>query len=133
MNILIIGGGNMGLTYAKAFINSHIVTTDQLMILEKQSEKIPQLKSLNLGTIQTAPEKCIKKADLIILAVKPQDCKLLFKHIKKYSEKSQVYLSIMAGIKIKQICDALEVTKGNSGNAQFTGTNQNGHDSFYFD
>ncbi len=39
MNILVIGGGNMGLTYAQSFLRSHIVTPDQMLILEKSPEK----------------------------------------------------------------------------------------------
>ena len=37
--LLIIGGGNMGLTYAKAFLRSHITTKKDLMILEKSQDK----------------------------------------------------------------------------------------------
>jgi pyrroline-5-carboxylate reductase len=111
MNILIIGGGNMGLTYAKAFINSHVVTAEHLMILEQpNSEKINELKSLNLATIIT-DYKLIAKAELIILAVKPQDAPGLFKQIEGFIEADQVVLSIMAGITINTIQKALKIEK----------------------
>ena len=51
MNILIIGGGNMGLTYAQAFVRSHVTTRENLMILEHLEEKAKQLKQLDLGTV----------------------------------------------------------------------------------
>ena len=35
MKILIIGGGNMGLTYARSFLRSHITSKEDMMILEK--------------------------------------------------------------------------------------------------
>ena len=38
MNILIIGGGNMGVTYARAFVNPHVVNQDQLAILKKDKD-----------------------------------------------------------------------------------------------
>ena len=107
MNILIIGGGNMGLTYARSFLNSHIVNEDQLHILEKSPAKAEQIKSLNVGTVHGSPGDYIAQSDLIILAVKPQDTSLLFEVIKDYIDHSQVILSIMAGINIDQISNQL--------------------------
>ena len=81
MNILIIGGGNMGLTYAQAFLRSHITTREQLMILEHLPEKAVQLQELNIAQVFLDSKDCIKKADVIILAVKPQDSISLFSHL----------------------------------------------------
>lgn len=111
MNILIIGGGNMGITYAKAFINSHVVTRNQLMILEKTIGKTDELKSLNLGEIYNEGDHCITKADLIIIAVKPQDFMQLSEVVKGAVNKNQVFLSIMAGVRISTIREALDVDK----------------------
>ncbi len=111
MKILIIGGGNMGLTYAKSFLHSKITTTSDLMILEKSEEKSALLQSLNLGTIYSKPDTCLHQADLIILAVKPQDATQLFEYIKPQVEDQQVYLSIMAGVKIETIAQELGAKK----------------------
>jgi pyrroline-5-carboxylate reductase len=111
MNILIIGGGNMGLTYAKAFINSHIVLPDQLTILEKKNiVKISDLEGLKLAKVSADPS-VVKSAELIILSVKPQDVFALFSDIKPYINTQQIILSIMAGITIYSIKRGLEVKK----------------------
>lgn len=111
MNILIIGGGNMGLTYAKAFINSHVVTPEHLIILEKNNpDKIEELKLLKIAQV-TTDFTVINKAELVILAVKPQDVQELFADIAGYIERDQVVLSIMAGITIKTIKEHLKVEK----------------------
>lgn len=111
MKIMIIGGGNMGVTFAKAFINSHVVTPEQLLIFEKdKGDRISNLKKHKLAKIVTDPSK-IKEAELIILSVKPQDSLALFQQIKNYVEERQVVLSIMAGITIKTILDNLKVKK----------------------
>jgi len=107
MKILIVGGGNMGLTYAKSLLNAHIVTSDSLMILEKSNEKADKIKTLDVGTVFGEPGEYIKEADLIILAVKPQDSGVLFSKIKSYIDHQQVVLSIMAGIPITKISAAL--------------------------
>jgi pyrroline-5-carboxylate reductase len=111
MNILIIGGGNMGLTYAQAFVRSHVTTRENLMILEHLEEKAKQLKQLDLGTVYLDSKKCLGKADIIILAVKPQDSTALFEQIRKNADPGQVYLSIMAGVTIKAIQKQLGVKK----------------------
>ncbi|NNE30555.1 MAG: pyrroline-5-carboxylate reductase [Saprospiraceae bacterium] len=111
MKILIIGGGNMGQTYAQSFLRSHITQKEDMMILEKSVEKAKALEIKNIGTIYSEGAECLRKADLVILAVKPQDTKALFNSIKKDVDPDQVFLSIMAGIKIKSICDALGVKK----------------------
>lgn len=111
MNILIIGGGNMGVTYARAFINSHVVNQDQLAILEKDKDnRLENLRKLNLARIYSNPS-CVQDADLIILSVKPQDAPSLFEQIKPFIEPNQVVLSIMAGIKISAIQESLKVHK----------------------
>jgi len=111
MKIIIIGGGNMGLTYARAFINSHVVTPAQLMILEKEDgQKLSTLNEHKLADVHSDPTR-IKEAELIILSVKPQDAPLLFDQVKDYIDESQIVLSIMAGITIDTIVEHLGVTK----------------------
>ena len=111
MNILIIGGGNMGLTYAQAFLRSHVTTREQLMILEHLPEKAVQLQELDIANIYLDSKDCIQKADVIILAVKPQDSIALFEQLRPNTNEGQVFLTIMAGVKIHAIQDSLGVKK----------------------
>ncbi len=111
MQILIIGGGNMGSTYAQSFVRSHITSKKNMMILEKSPEKAVELSAKDIGNVYGNAAECIPLADLIILAVKPQDIGKLFADIRPLVTQSQVFLSIMAGVKISSICSALGVTK----------------------
>ncbi|MEM0991541.1 MAG: pyrroline-5-carboxylate reductase [Bacteroidota bacterium] len=111
MQILIIGGGNMGMTYAQSFLRSHITNKENMMILEKSPEKAAILAKKDIGTIYGKPEDCLSQADLIILAVKPQDSVVLFEKIRAIVDAQQVFLSIMAGVKIATIQNALQVKK----------------------
>ncbi len=111
MKILIIGGGNMGLTYAQSFLRAHITTPEDMMILEKSPEKAIELSKKNIGTVFGNAEDCFHIADLIILAVKPQDCEILFKSLRPFVNPQQVFLSIMAGVKIKSIAESLGAPK----------------------
>ena len=101
----------MGLTYAQSFMRSHITNKEDMMILEKSPEKAAILSKKDIGTVYGSPEGCFKKADLIIFAVKPQDANVLFETLKPLVDDQQVFLSIMAGVKIETICEALGVKK----------------------
>ena len=101
----------MGLTYAQAFLRSHITTPEQMMILEKSPRRAEDLAKRNIGTVYGSPENCLPAADIIILAVKPQDCASLFERLRPYTDPQQVYLSIMAGVKIGRIQRGLGVEK----------------------
>lgn len=111
MKILILGGGNMGLTYAQSFLRSRIVTTDQMMVLCRSYEKANHLSQHHDGRFFSDPRLCVKDADLLILAVKPQDSGRLFEQIRDLVEPGQVFLSIMAGVRMESIANALGVRK----------------------
>lgn len=111
MKILIVGGGNMGKTYAKAFLRSHITSKEDLMILEKSPEKWDDLAKEDIGSVCKQPEDCLAEADLVILAVKPQDAGALFTTMRPMVDSQQVFLSIMAGVKMQAIADGLGAPK----------------------
>ena len=98
----------MGQTYARSFLRSHIADEKDMMILEKSPDKATELSRYNIGTVYGEPEACIQRADLIILAVKPQDVPNLFGRIKPLLDPQQVALSIMAGVKIQTIAEGLD-------------------------
>jgi pyrroline-5-carboxylate reductase len=111
MKILIIGGGNMGLTYAQSFLRSHITSKEDMMILEKSPQKAQELAKKDIGTVYDHPEECLKLSDLVILAVKPQDSKALFSSIRPHIDPQQVFLSIMAGVQLATISEELGADK----------------------
>lgn len=101
----------MGMTYAQSFLRSHIASKENMMILEKSPEKAQMLSQKDIGTVYGKPEDCINKADLVILAVKPQDSAAVFASIRSLVDSQQVFLSIMAGVKIETISKALNAEK----------------------
>jgi pyrroline-5-carboxylate reductase len=107
MKILIIGGGNMGKTYADSFTANHSVRHDDLYILEHFEDKIALFKSMGFRNVFAKPDTFISEMDLIILAIKPQDSKDLFPTIEPYIAEKQVFLTIMAGVKMEAIQKAL--------------------------
>ncbi len=111
MKLLIIGGGNMGLTYAKSFLKSRIVAKEEMLILEKSPEKAVELTKLDIGVVFGETGDYINDVDLIIIAVKPQDTSILFSNLAPYINANHVIMSIMAGVKINALAEQLGTKK----------------------
>jgi pyrroline-5-carboxylate reductase len=100
MRITIVGCGNMGLVYARAFLRYSMVSGKELLLVEKNEKRKEELRLLNLGVVVTPDDDAIGKSDVIILAVKPQDFAELAPVLKKVVGASSLVLSIMAGVRL---------------------------------
>lgn len=104
MKIAILGAGNMGLSFSKSFLKYELIKPENLYLITRNqskflkiSEDFPKSKILAFDDIQDLD------ADLIIIAVKPQDFQQVTKNFKFQLKENQMVLSIMAGIKIEKI------------------------------
>jgi len=107
MKIAIIGGGNMGVTYARAFVRSNIVPAENLLIVEKHEEKRTILKQEGIAVLADDITSDIAAYDIIIIAVKPQDFITMSVQLKSFLKPDQLILSIMAGITLATIAGHL--------------------------
>ncbi|MBK9461193.1 MAG: pyrroline-5-carboxylate reductase [Sphingobacteriales bacterium] len=111
MKVLIIGGGSMGYTFAESFLSSHVIRPNDLTILDHNTQRIELLMRQLKANIETKPDNFISEQDLIVLAVKPQDSEKLCNHIRTFIKPNQVVLSIMAGVKMATLQNALGLSK----------------------
>lgn len=111
MKLLVIGGGNMGLTYAKGIDNSKLLG-DSIMVLEKGEESVDRLKKNEPQfEVYSDPKDCVPQADIIMVAVKPFHAEEVFKSIAGFVSDKQLVISVMAGVKIETIQKGLNLTK----------------------
>jgi len=106
MKISIIGCGNMGQAYARSFRKYGLVQAEDLELVIRGEGRRSQLEML--GQVSNALSESIGHSDLVILAVKPQDFAAVAEDLAKVLRPSQVLLSIMAGITIPRLQQALE-------------------------
>ena len=111
MKILIIGAGNMGRVYAESFVNAQILDADSLMILEQNPTAVQIMKKEGYPNSFSFPDEFIGEADMVILAVKPQDAPVLYTSIRPFLSDDQLILSIMAGVSVEALREGLGVTK----------------------
>ena len=111
MNVLIIGGGNMGRSFAESFLNAKVLTHKQLTVIEKDPAQIQELNRMKLGQVYNDYGDFISEKDLIILAVKPQDAYSVYPKLQPYIQEKHIILTIMAGISIQEVEQKLNTNK----------------------
>lgn len=111
MNIVMIGAGNMGYPYAESMAHSGFLKNKKLKIYDRNPEKMNAIEKKGILKACNKLEDCLPSANLIFLAVKPQQIEGLFKEIKPLINNEQLIVSIMAGVKLNTIINGLGIEK----------------------
>lgn len=111
MNVLVIGGGNMGMTYAEAIAKSNFLTSGKLMILDQSEAKQAELRETGLFDVHHRLENCVPRADVVLIAVKPNHAPKLMEDMRALISPEQLFVSIMAGVTIDTLKQGLGATK----------------------
>ncbi|GGK31919.1 pyrroline-5-carboxylate reductase [Yeosuana aromativorans] len=111
MKVLVIGAGNMGLTYAQGMSKSKLLKKRNIMILDTSEEKIQELNKISHFDVYEDLKDCVPQADIVFIAVKPYHSEELFKALAPLLNKEQILISIMAGITIDYMKDLTGLDK----------------------
>ena len=103
MKVLVIGAGNMGLTYAEGMSKSKLLKKKNIMVLDKSEEKLEEVHQISHFDAFKELDECVPKADIIFIAVKPYHAQSVFKAIRTLVKPQQIIISIMAGVTIATI------------------------------
>lgn len=103
MNVLVIGGGNMGSILAEGMLSANIITQQELFVFEKDEERASELRTKGMNQVYSEEGDFIELSDVIILAVKPQDALSIYPVIQPYVNDQKIIVSIMAGVKMSSI------------------------------
>ncbi|MPR33728.1 pyrroline-5-carboxylate reductase [Salmonirosea aquatica] len=103
MKIAIIGCGNMGMAFARAFLKFDLVKKEDFLLVEKSPERMESLRGFQPGVLTGIIDPKIGDYDLVILSVKPQDYLLVAESLQQVIRPEQIVFSIMAGIAIQTI------------------------------
>ncbi|GLR19455.1 pyrroline-5-carboxylate reductase [Portibacter lacus] len=111
MKVLVIGAGNMGLTYAEGMSKSKLLKKKNIMVLDTSEEKMRQIDKIKHFDGYSDLVKCAPEADILFIAVKPYHAEDLCNRLKSMVNNDQILVSIMAGVKIDSIKEWTGLTK----------------------
>lgn len=104
MKIAVLGAGKMGISFSKSFLKYELIKAENLHLITRKKDKIEKISKEFPGSNVSCFEELKEiAADLVILAVKPQDFAFVVENISVQLNENQMLLSIMAGIKIEKI------------------------------
>jgi len=101
--LTIIGGGNMGEAILAGLLRSGQWKPHQITVCDVRPEQRAFLKKRYRVGIASENSLAIRKASIILLAVKPQQMKALLQELKPFVTRKQLVLSIAAGISTQTI------------------------------
>jgi pyrroline-5-carboxylate reductase len=107
MAYAIIGGGNMGRALAAALIGKGIVTGDKVLVVDPEESARERTSQLGCKVAERADER-LREAQVVLLAVKPQQAREMLAGLKPLLKPSQVVVSIMAGVSLHTLREGLE-------------------------
>lgn len=91
----------MGEGIARQLLAQSVVSSETLLIVERSKERVKALSQLiHVPVATTLPEGEIRRFEVILLAVKPQDAGLVLKALAGQVTKRQLVISIMAGLSL---------------------------------
>jgi pyrroline-5-carboxylate reductase len=108
--IAIIGGGKMGSIIAQGLIAHKIIPGKDIIVTDIDAARLEFLRSSMKLKVSQNNKKAVKGADIIILAVKPQNMAATLTEISSAIDKTKMVISIAAGITTNFIEKSL--TKG---------------------
>jgi pyrroline-5-carboxylate reductase len=101
--IAIIGGGKMGSIIAQGLIAQKIAANKDIVVTDIDTARLEFLRKSMKLKVSHNNEKTVKTANIIILAVKPQNMASTLKEISPTIDKNKFVISIAAGITTKFI------------------------------
>ncbi|HCZ05786.1 MAG: pyrroline-5-carboxylate reductase [Thermotogota bacterium] len=98
----IIGVGNIGSIIVERLLETGKLDPDELVIYDRSLSKTLKFKDKGVKIASSSSEVC-EEAQLVFLAVKPQDAAELFRQIRSCNFDAKTIISTMTGITIEKI------------------------------
>lgn len=108
MKIAIIGVGNLGYSIAAGILNHDAVEYKSLYLSKRTIDSLASWKNLPKVTITKDNKEAVKKSELIIIAVQPNQLTTVLDEIKYFiTAKRHTVVSVVTGRKIRHIEEIL--------------------------
>ncbi len=96
--VAVVGGGKMGSILARGMIDRKILSSKNITVTDVDPARLDYLRATLKLQVSANNKQAVKDADIIILAVKPQNFSETLKEIRPAANSSKLFISIAAGI-----------------------------------
>lgn len=104
MKVGFVGTGNMASAIIKGIINKEHTKAEDIFVFDVDTEKMHQFVSETKTNACTSNEEIVKLVDILMVAVKPNQIKMVLSPLKEIiKEKKPLIVSIAAGTSIEKI------------------------------
>lgn len=100
-HIVLVGGGNMGEALVAGLVRSASWKPSQITVTDVRSEQLARLQSTYKVRVSSDNRRAVREADVVLLAVKPQHMVHVLEELGPVIRRTQVVLSIAAGIPLR--------------------------------
>lgn len=105
--IAILGGGNMGFSLAKGLVKSELFLAKNITLTRRSAAGLDEFKQYGFVT-STDNAEAVLNADIIVLAILPQQINGVLDEIKKaINPKKQLLVSVVSGVTCQNIKERL--------------------------
>lgn len=108
LRVGLIGGGFMGSAIVEALLRNRVVEPSGIIVSEILAQRREQLAAAYGVLVTDDNVSAVQRSDICILALKPQDFPKAAVALKGRIAREQTVVSIMAGVKIATLVQALE-------------------------
>lgn len=105
--IAFIGAGAMGEAMISGLLNSHVVSSDSLTASHPKEKRCQDLRTRFGLKTTTDNREAARHAEIVILCVKPQMLRLVFRDLRGAVKPRALVLSIVAGVRLESIAQGL--------------------------
>ncbi|QBQ40028.1 pyrroline-5-carboxylate reductase [Sphingobacterium psychroaquaticum] len=95
--ITIIGSGNIGLSLAKGLVKSALFTADKITLTRRNIQALQEEAEAGFNVSDNNP-LAVRTADIIVLAILPQQLRKIMEEIKEDVRPDQVIVSVVSGV-----------------------------------
>lgn len=106
-----IGGGNMAEALIKGIITAKVYQPDNIFVSDIKPQRLDFLKGQYGVQILSSNKDLVKKSDIVILSVEPQQLNEVLADIKGSFKSDKLFISIAAGKRIQKIKEQLGEAK----------------------
>src|SRR3989339_1312986 len=101
--ITILGSGNIGLSIANGLVHAKLISPKNVILTRRNTELLKEFSSLGFS-VSNDNKKAVTQADIVIIAVQPQQLNDLLHQIKPLLKaKKHTVISVVSGATVSAI------------------------------